>query len=43
MEKNNIFFYEHHLMHAGLAVYVSKFKNVHITADGGGDGGDFSL
>ena len=29
-------------MHAGLAVYGSKFKKCsYITADGGGDGGDF--
>jgi len=41
-KKNNIVFYEHHLMHAGLAVYGSKFRKCsYITADGGGDGGDF--
>ena len=42
MEKNNIF-YEHHLMHAGLAVYGSKFKMFIYNCRCGGDGGDFSI
>tara|TARA_Y100000816_G_C26108198_1_gene589875 strand:+ start:2689 stop:4515 length:1827 start_codon:yes stop_codon:yes gene_type:complete len=40
-KNRNVVFIEHHLMHAGLAIFGSKFKKcAFVTADGGGDSGD---